>query len=269
LALAKAWRELHRTRFAELLLDCGVTQDPGVRFSEELGDWSQLGTSADQRRIERYIDRFDLRNKRILHIGIGNSGLAKRFAHRVVEIVGTTVDDPEIRVAEATGLGNYAFVKHNKYSGDNDMVPGRFDVIIDNNPTSPCCCMRHLGTLFHFYVEKLAPGGFIVTDREGLEWIPDGSPDAWSFDFEDLSAVAAAEGLRTFRVARTVYVMTFTTPPKPTAPSLLRHAARRARALPGKLARRGPREAARMVRAVLMATVPWAVPTRFRPGRSG
>ena len=147
------------------------------------------------------------------------------------------------------------------------MGPGRFDVIIDNNPTSPCCCMRHLAALFDFYVEKLAPGGFIVTDREGLEWIPDGAPESWSFDFQHLRAVAAAEGLRTFRVTRTVYLMTFTAPPKPTVRSLLRHVGRRARALPGKVARRGPGKAARIVRSVLMLTLPWVVPTRFRPGR--
>lgn len=270
MALAKAWRDLHRTRFADLPLDCGVVHDPGVLFSEELGDWSQLGTSPDQTRIERYIDRFDLRDKRVLHIGIGNSGLARRFSRRVGEIVGTTIDDPEIRVATTTGLGNYAFVKHNKYSGDNDVVPGRFDVIIDNNPTSPCCCMRHLEALFAFYVEKLAPNGIIVTDREGLEWIPDESPMGWSFDFEDLSAVAEAEGLRAFRVTRTVYLMTFTKPPEPTLPSLLKHAVRRARAFPAKLARRGPQEAARIALAVLKAAMPWAVPRRFRrDGRAG
>lgn len=266
--VAKVWRDLHRSRFPGLPLDCGATCDPGILFSEDLRDWSLRETTPDQARIERYIDRFDLRDKRILHIGIGNSGLARRLRNRAREIVGTTIDDPEIRVAEATGLANYAFVKHNKYSGDNGIVPGRFDVIIDNNPTSPCCCMRHLATLFEFYVAKLAPDGMIVTDREGLEWIPEGAPEGWSFDFEDLSAVAAAARLRTFRVTRTVYLMTFTAPLTPTMPSLLRHAARLARELPGKLARRGPREAARIARGVAIATVPWILATRFRTDRS-
>jgi len=272
LAVAKAWRDLHQSRFADLPLDCGVTRDPGVLFSEDLRDWSERATTPDQVRIERYIDRFDLRDKRVLHIGIGNSGLAKRLGRRVGELVGTTIDDPEIRVAQMAGLTNYTFFKHNKYSGDNGVVSGRFDIIIDNNPTSPCCCVRHLGTLFDFYTEKLAPDGMIVTDREGLEWIPDDAPAGWSFDFEDLERVAAAAGLHAFRVTRTVYVMTRVAPLRTALPSLLRHFGRRARSLPGRIASNGPREAARIsrkiARTVLVATVPWALPQRFRHNRN-
>lgn len=257
MALAKAWRDLHRSRFADLPLDCGATRDPGVLFSEDLRDWSERATTPDQARIERYIDRFDLRDKRVLHIGIGNSGLARRLGRRVRELVGTTIDDPEIRSARTTRLTNYTFFKHNKYSGDNGVVQGRFDIIIDNNPTSPCCCMRHLATLFGFYTEKLAPDGMIVTDREGLEWIPDDAPSGWSFDFAGLERVAATAGLRTFRATRTVYVMTRAAPLTATLPSLLRHFGRSARRLPGRIVRNGPREAVRIsrraVRTVLLA----------------
>jgi hypothetical protein len=51
-----------------------MSSDPALR------NWSQKWTTPDQLRIERYIDRFDLRSKRILHIGIGNSGLARRVS---------------------------------------------------------------------------------------------------------------------------------------------------------------------------------------------
>jgi hypothetical protein len=187
---------------------------------------------------------------------------------RVREVVGTTIDDPEICVAEATKLTNYAFLKHNKYSGENAGIPGRFDIIVDNNPTSPCCCMRHLATLFDFYVDKLRPNGMVVTDREGLEWIPVGAPGCWSFDFEDLATASAVAGLHTFRVTRNVYVLTFTTPPRPTAPSLLRHVGRRARSLPMQVLSNSPRAfvriSRRVARAVLLATVPWALPRRFQ-----
>ena len=131
------WRALQTQRFPELPFDCGKCADPGVRFSEELRDWSDKATTPDQRRMELYIDRYDLREKRILHIGIGNSGLARRFQGRVAEIVGTTIDEPEIKVAEALGLPNYRFVLHNKFSGDNQALAGSFDFILDNNPTSP------------------------------------------------------------------------------------------------------------------------------------
>ena len=209
--------------------------------------------------------------KRILHIGIGNSGLARRFNRQVREIVGTTIDDPELRVAQSLGFPNYLFVLHNKYSGANGCVPGRFDFILDNNPTSPCCCIRHLAALFDFYVEKLADDGQIVTDREGLEWIPEDGNARWGFDFADLAAVAAAVGLQSYRMNRSVYVLSRSRPRPADLASLTRHIGRRALSLPGKVARHGPRAIARICRRALrislQAAVPWALPERYRPGK--
>lgn len=235
---ADSWGALYAQRFPELTFDCGRHSDPGVRFSEELRDWSDKATTPDQRRMELYIDRFDLRRMRILHIGIGNSGLAQRFHRRVQEIVGTTIDGPEIKVAQSLGLPNYRFVLHNKYSGENDAIEGQFDLILDNNPTSPCCCIRHLAALFEFYAEKLGPNGQIVTDRQGLEWVPEDSNPRWGFSFDDLAAAAAVAGFSAFRVNRNVYVVSRSAPPSPTLRSLARHALHRLEALCGKVARR-------------------------------
>jgi hypothetical protein len=267
--LDESWRALHRTRFAELPLDCGANAQPGLIYSEDLRDWSDKATTPDQARIERYIDRFDLRSDRILHIGIGNSGLAKRFKARAGEIVGTTIDEPEMRVAGTLGLPNYRFLLHNKYSGGADRIPGRFDFILDNNPTSPCCCFRHLSDLFDFYVEKLAEDGQIITDRQGLEWVPEEGNPRWSFDFEDLAAVGSVVGLQAFKMNRTVYVLARSRPAPPGPAPLARHLVRRAIRLPGQIVRHGPQAAARAVRtgakALLQATVPWALPARYRP----
>lgn len=271
MAVAKAWREIHGTRFPQLPLDCGATRDPGVIFSEDLRDWSDKATTPDQYRIEDYIDRFDLRDKRILHIGIGNSGLAKRFHGRVGEIVGTTIDEPEMRVARSLIAPNYAAVLHNKYSGRDDIVPGTFDFIVDNNPTSPCCCFRHLAQLFAFYDAKLSEQGQLVTDQEGLGWVPDVSDPRWGFDFEDLAAVGAAAGFLAFRVTRNVYVLSRSRPPAAGFMPLLRHQLRSARRLPGRIIRNGPARIRRMsrklVKDVLIATIPWALPARYRPGK--
>src|SRR3954471_10645840 len=94
-----AWRELHELRFPELPFDCRNNDDPGILYGPDLRDWSAKATTPDQYRIEKYIDRFDLRDKRLLHIGVGNSGLARRFHRRVDEMVGTTIDEPDIKVA--------------------------------------------------------------------------------------------------------------------------------------------------------------------------
>lgn len=257
------WRELHERHFPELPFDCGETIDPGVRYSEHLRDWSTKATTPDQRRIEHYIDRYDLRKKRILHVGIGNSSFAGRFHRRVKEIVGTTIDEPEIGVARSLALPNYRFVVQNKFLGGNDVLDGRFDFILDNNPTSPCCCMRHLANMIQFYAEKLSEDGQVVTDRQGLEWVPDVTNPRWSFDFDDLAAVAAAAGLSAFPVNRTVYVLSRSTPSRPDLFSLSRHVARRAGMLPGQIARNGPRLLVRISRRLAKSL--WTLPARKGP----
>lgn len=234
-----AWRKVHAARFSELPFDCGQSANPGIRFSEELRDWSDKATTPDQRRMESYIDRYDLRQKRILHVGIGNSGLAQRFSRRTKEIVGTTIDDPEIKVAQSLALSNYQFVRHNKFSGENGSIHGPFDFILDNNPTSPCCCIRHLATLFDFYSEKLSADGQIVTDRQGLEWFPEDSNPRWGFSFDDLAAAALAAGLSAYRFNANVYVLTRNAPPpRPQTSALLKYFLRGAVSLSHRAARR-------------------------------
>ena len=271
MAVSKAWRELQGSRFPELPLDCGNRRDPGVIYSEDLRDWSDKATTPDQYRIEKYIDRFDLRNKRLLHIGIGNSGLARRFHRRVKEIVGTTIDEPEVKVALSLDLPNYTLVLHNKYSGEQDIVPGKFDFIVDNNPTSPCCCFSHLADLFDFYSEKLADGGQVVTDLQGLAWVPEDSDPRWGFDFDDLAAVAEAAGFSAFRANGKVYVLSRSPPTSPRNLALSRHLWRRAKKLPGQIVKHGPRLIARYFRQsmkwLLLSTVPWALPARYRPDK--
>jgi len=270
--LTEAWRELHRSHFPDLPLDCGNLRDPGVIYSEDLRDWSDKATTPDQARMERYIDRYDLRDARVLHVGIGNSGFAKRFHARVKEIVGTTIDEPEIRVARSLALPNYRFVVHNKYSGRDKVVERKFAFVLDNNPTSPCCCIRHLADLFEFYLKVLAPGGQIVTDRQGLEWIPAGANARWSFDFDDLAAIGAVTGLLAFRMSRNVYVLSRSAPLAPDLSSRSRHIVRHVSMLPGRIIRNGPRKIARFARKsikwVLASTVPWALPARHRPDKT-
>ena len=231
----EAWRALHRSRFPELPFDCGNRVDPGVIHSTDLRDWSRRGTTPDQYRIEAYVDRFDLKAKRILHIGIGNSGLAKRFHRRTGEIIGTSIDEPELELARSLALPNYRVVAHNKYSGDEHTVPGRFDFIVDNNLTSACCCLTHLAQLFAFFDAKLAADGQIVTDLEGLAWVPQDANPRWSFSFDDLAAVAPLASLSRYRINRHVCVIARVPPPRARLLPLTRHHLRQARFIPGKV----------------------------------
>lgn len=230
-----AWRELHQSRFPELPFDCGNRTDPGILDTADMRDWSTKATTPDQQRIESYLDRCDLRAKRILHIGIGNSSLARHFYRRAGEIVGTTVDEPELRVAQGLGLPNYTAVLHNKYSGQSEAVPGAFDFIVDNNPTSACCCISHLAELFSFFDAKLAVAGQFVTEAVGLAWVASDRDARWSFDFEDLAAAAAAAGFSTYQATRNIYVVTRGQPPRSRLLPSLRHSLRQASSFPRKL----------------------------------
>jgi hypothetical protein len=251
---ADEWRELQQRRFPELPFDCGNSNDPGIVDSPDFRDWTGKKTTADQRRIERYVDRYDLGDKRLLHIGIGNSDLAKRLHRRAREIVGTTVDQREIDLARSLSLPNYTVVEDNKYSAHHEAVTGRFHFIIDNNPTSACCCFTHLAQLFGFFDAKLAGGGQIVTDREGLGWTVGGVNPRWSFDLEDLAAVAALAGFSARRANRNTYILFREAPEAPHLASLLRHTLRRSGALAAALPAAASRAFGR-VRRLLAAAV--------------
>lgn len=205
--LPSGWSELHRLRFWEVPENCENISNPGVLDLPEFQDWSRRETTADQKRIERYLSGFDLRKKRLLHIGVGNSHLAARFARRAKEIVGTTNEPKEARETQVRGIPNYTIVLQNKYSAELERTPGQFDFIIDNNPLSYCCCMAHLIALFDVYQAKLAPGGQIITDRQGLSWVPPAGHPLFRIDFEDLNRIASAAGFSASKVNRNIYVL--------------------------------------------------------------
>jgi hypothetical protein len=235
-------------RFSALPLACGNAIDPGIVASDDWRDWSDRATTVDQRRIENYLDRFSLAGKRILHVGIGNSGLARRFARRADEVVGISIDARELTLAQGLGLANYVAVERNKYAGLGDEIVGRFDFIIDNNINSACCCLSHLRGLLEEYCDRLTPCGQILTDKEGLAWIPEaaGLNPRWRFSLEDLACAADLTGLTTEAIGSHLAALSRGDRAQPTlasrTSSLLRRTppavARRLKRLRNRLARR-------------------------------
>ncbi|WP_068070775.1 hypothetical protein [Novosphingobium lentum] len=234
---------LHRARFAELPADCGVTVDPGVIEIEQWHDWSTHRTTTDQLRIEAWLDTPALRGSRILHVGVGNSGLAERFSPYAATIVGHTISQLEVDRGRSLGLPNYDVHLRNKFIRSGDGVsadapgPGGFDYIVDNNPTTFCCCMKHLAAMMEDYAANLAPRGQIVTDRVGLGWSLDhlGSSPRWGFSFEDFAAVGALVGLGAWQIDDTIIVLSRVAPPPATLLARLRNKAWRIR---GRLVRK-------------------------------
>lgn len=204
-ALDSLWKE----RFVDLPLDCGQDAQPGTDEVEEWRDWTDRPTTEDQIRIENVLSERVSRRCSILHVGVGNSGLAGRFSHRVREIVGTTISPAENRHASQTGLSNYKCHLNNKYSGIHVPGPVGFDYIVDNNPTAFGCCRKHFVLMMGQYRERLAPEGMVLTDRKGLGWVSSapGANPRWAFSFEDWEAAGRLFGLRAVRLNEYVFAL--------------------------------------------------------------
>lgn len=188
---------------------CGQNDEPGVAVNRpELVDFTDMPTSTpDQLRIEAVLDQMDLSGRAILHVGVGNSQLARRVSSKCRLIDGITVSGRERDLANSLRLGNYQVHRANKYSVTLPAILNkRFDLILDNNLASFACCGFHLLVMFSSYRAMLAPGGSILTDEQGMQWTA-GDP-RWRMSFADLKSVSEAFQLRASRMTELVYSMT-------------------------------------------------------------
>jgi hypothetical protein len=148
---------------------CGREQ-PGVSPNPEAIDWTRQETTRDQVRIEAVLDMLTLSGAQILHVGVGNSQLAQRFADRVRSIDGLTVHENEKIYAEALSIPNYTVHVLNKYSREVVSVLARsYDIIIDNNLASFTCCKQHFYVMLENYIAVLRSQGGILTCQIGMD----------------------------------------------------------------------------------------------------
>lgn len=194
--------------FNECLDDCGRDDAAGVDEVGQWRDWSTKMTTPDQLRIEDALEGLVAATTTLLHVGIGNSSLAQRFAARVRAIDGITIQVPEVQHASALRIHNYRALLFNKYAGDLVSTLGRrYDFIIDNNPATFACCQRHQFRMLCGYRALLAPGGRLLTDRLGLGWTATDNDPRWSLDYADWVLLAQRLGLVPFRLTESVFVI--------------------------------------------------------------
>jgi len=181
--------------------DCGRADPEAIYRDVSFADGQ---VSPDQARIAEVLPSLITPATRLLHVGVGASDLARRYATRVATVDGITVLDDECRVGEALGLPNYRVWVMNKHGARFGRLPGPYDLVVDNNPGSFACCARHFEATMTTYARLLAPGGRVVTDARGALWRQAGGI---SLRWRHWARVGRVNGLIAERLSGTVWAL--------------------------------------------------------------
>jgi hypothetical protein len=189
------------TRLDEMPLSCDSHHSVGVNEVEDWRDWTDQETTPDQQRIEDVLaEGGKTTGRAVLHVGIGNSSLARRF-HRSAGIIdGITIQEREVEKADCLQLSNYRPMLLSKYHWDLcSILNGAYDFIVDNNPTTFCCCRTHLASMLANYSALLMPGGVILSDTVGLYWASEPNDARWRVTWDEWQSIGRAYGLEGVR----------------------------------------------------------------------
>jgi hypothetical protein len=184
---------------------CGRMDSPGLALDMPLWvDHTRDETTVDQARIEAELDKMDLSGKNILHVGVGNSRFAERFASRVNLIDGLTVSRNEKALADSFKIDNYTVYFLNKYGREFVLtIKNKYDFVVDNNLASFACCKYHFYLMLDSYIWSSKPGGQILTDQQGMDWVIE--DPRWKLTYQDLLALENKFPVRVGRITDTVF----------------------------------------------------------------
>lgn len=189
------------TQIDHLKWDCGSQEVLGVNEVPAWRDWTDRKTTPDQARIEEFLKTQNLTGKRLLHVGVGNSELARSFCPMCERVDGITIQRQELERGRAMEIPNYRVLLMNKFSSRlSRTLSETYDYIVDNNPTSYTCCRKHFFTMLKNYKAVLKPGGMVLTDKVGLAWTCQFSDEAWGISIEDWFAIGACVSLKGKRI---------------------------------------------------------------------
>jgi hypothetical protein len=172
---------------------CGAVYD--------LGSWRDVPVTFDQMRIERHLSEISLKDRRILHVGVGSSRVAAQFHARCQLIDGITVMEDEVSHAESLGIPNYRVYLMDKYGDSILGLPNKYHYILDNNPSSYAPHRDAMQTMFARYLDLLEDGGAFVTDTLGMQHH---RPFAFPLHDDDLMALERRLPVTYVKVNRTV-----------------------------------------------------------------
>ena len=185
---------------------CGSEQ-PGVASNDEAIDWTRQQTTPDQIRIEAVLASVAHTGAQLLHVGVGNSKLAQRFASRLHRVDGLTVHDNEKIYADALAIANYAVYVLNKYNRKVvSVLPHTYDFIIDNNLASFACCKKHFFVMIENYLSVLRSQGRILTCQIGMDAYHDEL--GCTMTYADLVSLEREFPIRACKLNNLVYALT-------------------------------------------------------------
>lgn len=159
--------------------------------------WVNKPVTEDQARIEMVLKKMPFENKSWLHVGIGNSNIAKSFSNRLLYIDGITVMKEEKVFSDNLKFNNYNTFVLNKYSPDLKNLNKTYDLIIDNNLSSFACCRAHYSDMIQNFIKLLKPNGKILTDKLGMNYAED---YAFPISFDDLKKLEKQHSVKVSKV---------------------------------------------------------------------
>lgn len=194
-----------KSQYESCLEICGELETPGLALDMPIWvDHTRDETTVDQASIEAVLDKMELSGTNILHVGVGNSKFAQRFANRARLIDGLTVNQNEKALADSLRISNYTAYLLNKYGREFLLtLTHKYDFVIDNNLASFACCKYHFYRMLDNYLWSMRPGGQILTDQQGMDWVIEDS--RWVLAYEDLLALEKKFPVRASRLTETVF----------------------------------------------------------------
>jgi 2-polyprenyl-3-methyl-5-hydroxy-6-metoxy-1,4-benzoquinol methylase len=141
-------------------------------FDRSYAYWEDRAVTSDEMDIINFLDnKKKIQLRSVLHVGIGNSYFAKKFATRF-NITGITISQKEVEAAETMQLLNYKVFLFDKYSIQfkKFLDKNSFDLIIDTNLKSYSCCQESFEFMINNILKSIKPNGMLITSINGMKW---------------------------------------------------------------------------------------------------
>lgn len=162
-------------RFFTFAKKCKTYPQTTTLYSD--GSWVERKTTKDQEKIEYYLEQNIKPNNTILHIGVGNSSLAKKINKKIKKIDGITIIEEEKNNGDALKIHNYQISIINK-NNTNQLaeIKNTYDYIVDNDIAAYSCCKKHFEEMMKFYTTILSQEGKILVGKISSGYFDYGFP---------------------------------------------------------------------------------------------